>query len=151
MAFASSHERIALFITTIYSVYCAWTYVGWLGLLFGLNLSFISSDILVYFLKNNINQNGRPNGSPEQAPGMQGQPGFFYSEQVHASSTETGPGISVDRSPGIPSTSGADSDITSEDEVVRLLNCTDHYSVLGLSRYEDVDVSLLKREYRKKV
>ncbi|XP_015867831.3 uncharacterized protein LOC107405311 [Ziziphus jujuba] len=149
-AFASSHERVALFITTIYSVYCAWTYVGWLGLLVGFNLSFISSDILIYFLKNNINQNRRPNGSPQQATGMQGQQGFFYSEQVHASSTETGSGISVDRSPGIPSTTGVDSEITSEDEVVRLLNCTDHYSVLGLSRYEDVDVTLLKREYRKK-
>lgn len=120
-------------------------------MLVGFNLSFISSDILIYFLKNNINQNRRPNGSPQQATGMQGQQGFFYSEQVHASSTETGSGISVDRSPGIPSTTGVDSEITSEDEVVRLLNCTDHYSVLGLSRYEDVDVTLLKREYRKKV
>ena len=126
-------------------------YVGWLGLVFGLNLSFISSDILIYFLKSNINHNRRPNISPEQAPGMQGQPGFFNSDQGHASSSETGPGFSADRSPGVPSTSGADSEITSEDEVVRLLNCTDHYSVLGFSRYEDLDVSLLKREYRKKV
>ncbi|KAF3456401.1 hypothetical protein FNV43_RR01051 [Rhamnella rubrinervis] len=150
LAFTLSHERIALLITTVYSVYCAWTYVGWLGLGFGLNLSFISSDILIYFLKSNINHNRRPNISPEQAPGMQGQPGFFNSDQGHASSSETGPGFSGDRSPGVPSTSGADSEITSEDEVVRLLNCADHYSVLGLSRYEDVDVSVLKREYRRK-
>lgn len=120
-------------------------------MLIGLNLSFISSDCLIYFLKNNVNQQRRPTGFPEQASGMQGQPGFFNDEQEHASSSENGPWFSADRSPGVPSTSGADSEITSEDEVVRLLNCTDHYSVLGLSRFENIDVSLLKREYRKKV
>lgn len=151
LAFALSRERVALFISTVYSLYCAWAYVGWLGLLIALNLAFISSDILIYFLKNNINQQRRPDGSTEQTPGMRGQQGFFNTEQMHASSFETGPGFSVDRGPGAPSTSGTDSEMTSEDEVVRLLNCTDHYSVLGLLRYENVDDSLLKREYRKKV
>ncbi|KAL7220868.1 hypothetical protein ACSBR2_013706 [Camellia fascicularis] len=149
LAFMLSHERLALLITTSYSIYCAWTYVGWLGLLLALNLSFISSDALIYFLKNNMNEHRRPHRTPEQTAGKQGQSGFFYSEP-ELSSPETGSGSSADRSPGIPSTSGTDSEITSEDEVVRLLNCTDHYSVLGLSRYENVDVSILKREYRKK-
>ncbi|KAM1083176.1 hypothetical protein ACFX19_022016 [Malus domestica] len=150
LAFTLSHERIALSIATVYSVYCAWTYVGWLGLLLGLNLSFISSDCLIYFLKNNVNQQRRPNGSPEQTSGIPGQPDFFNSEQAHASSSENVPLFSADRSQGVPSTSSTDSEITSEDEVVRLLNCTDHYSALGFSRYENVDVSLLKREYKKK-
>ncbi|KAA8531190.1 hypothetical protein F0562_005896 [Nyssa sinensis] len=147
LAFMLSHERLALFITTVYSIYCAWTYVGWLGLLLGLNLSFISSDALIFFLKSNINEHRRRNNPPETA-GMQGRPGFFYGEP--ASSAETGSGQTAERSSGVPSTSGNDSEITSEDEVVRLLNCTDHYSALGLSRYENVDVSILKREYRKK-
>ena len=152
LAFALSHERVALLITTVYSVYCAWAYVGWLGLAFAFNLAFVSSDILIYFLKNSVNQQRRPDSSAEQTPGMQGQPGFFNTEHTHASSSsETGPGFSADRSPGIPSTSGADSELTSEDEIVRLLNCTDHYSALGLTRFENVDVALLKREYRKKV
>ncbi|CAL5337994.1 unnamed protein product [Camellia sinensis] len=149
LAFMLSHERLALLITTSYSIYCAWTYVGWLGLLLALNLSFISSDALIYFLKNNMNEHRRPHRATEQTAGKQGQSGFFYSEPEF-SCPETGSGPSADRSPGIPSTSGTDSEITSEDEVVRLLNCTDHYSVLGLSRYENVDVSILKREYRKK-
>ncbi|XP_057959083.1 uncharacterized protein LOC131151721 [Malania oleifera] len=148
LAFALNHERLALLVTTVYSVYCAWTYVGWIGLLLGLNLSFVSSDVLIYFLKNNISEHRRPNRAPEQKAGMRDQAGF-YNEQVHASS-EAGPGHSQDRSPGVPSTSGADSEITSEDEVIRLLNCTDHYSALGLPRFVDVDVSLLKREYKKK-
>uniref|UniRef100_A0A803Q4P1 J domain-containing protein n=1 Tax=Cannabis sativa TaxID=3483 RepID=A0A803Q4P1_CANSA len=150
LAFALSRERVALFISTVYSVYCAWTYVGWFGVLVAFNLAFVSSDILIYFLKNNINQNRSAEGSTEQTPGMQGQQGFFNSDQTHSSAFETGPGFSADRSPGAPSTSGTDSETTSEDEVVRLLNCTDLYSVLGLARYENVDVSFLKREYRKK-
>ncbi|XP_022721731.1 uncharacterized protein LOC111279099 isoform X2 [Durio zibethinus] len=150
LAFSFSHEHIALLITTIYSVYCAWIYAGWLGLLLALNLSFISSDVLIYYLNNNINQQARPDGNPEQTNGMHGQPGFFNEESVHASFSENVPGFSADRGPGVASTSGVDTEITSEEEVARLLNCTDHYSVLGLSRYQNVDVNVLKREYRKK-
>lgn len=150
LAFTFSHERLALFITTVYSVYCAWTYVGWLGLFLGLNLSFISSDALIFFLRNNINEHRRSSSASEQTAGMQGGPGIFSGEQAHTSYSEAGTGQASDRSPGVPSTSGSDSDLTSEDEVLRLLNSTDHYSALGLSRFEEVDVSILKREYRKK-
>lgn len=138
-------ERVAPLITTVYSVYCAWTYVGWIGLLLAFNLSFISSDILIYILKNNISQQ-RSYRTHEQSMGTEGRPGFFDGE-----SSERNLGMSADRSHGVASTSGADSELTSEDEVVRLLNCSDHYSALGLSRYENVDVSWLKKEYRKKV
>ncbi|XP_027356470.1 dnaJ homolog subfamily C member 14 [Abrus precatorius] len=148
LAFMLSHERMALFITTGYSVYCAWLYVGWLGLLLAFNLAFISSDILIYFLKKNIDQQSRSNPF-EQTAGMHGQPGF-NDEPMQGSSSENGPGPSADRNAGVPSTSGVDSDVTSEDEVVRLLNCSDHYSALGLTRYQNIDVSILKREYRKK-
>ncbi|OWM71078.1 hypothetical protein CDL15_Pgr011205 [Punica granatum] len=150
VAFALKRERLALLIATVYSVYSAWTYVGFLGLLLGLNLSFISSDAMIYFLRNNVNQPRRPNKPSDQASGNQGQSGVFNDEQANASFSEAEPGISSDRSSGAPSTSGSNSDITSEDEVVRLLNCSDYYSVFGFSRYEDIDASSLKREYRKK-
>lgn len=147
LAFILSRERIALTILTIYSVYCARAYVGWLGLLLGFNLSFISSDALIYFLKSNIDeQRSKPY---ERTDGVQGDRSFFNGE-AHFQYSDFGSGQSMDRSAGVASTSGADSEITSEDEVVRLLNCTDHYSALGLSRYQQVDVSVLKREYRKK-
>ncbi|KAK3443942.1 hypothetical protein EUGRSUZ_B03981 [Eucalyptus grandis] len=147
ISFTLSHERLALFISTIYAVYCAWAYVGWMGLLFGLNLSFISSDALIYFLRNNVHQPQWPNDPPKQATGMQGQP---FSEPLHTSFSDAAPGLSADRDSGIPSTSGANSETTSEDEVIRLLSCSDHYTALGFNRHENVDVSLLKREYRKK-
>lgn len=146
VAFMFSHGRVALLITTLYSVYCLWTSLGWLYLVLALNLSFISSDALVFFLKNNINEHrNSEHQHPEQTTaGAQGHPGFFNGKPEFSANCP------ADRSSGMASTSGADSEVTSEDEVVRLLNCTDHYSILGLSRHEDVDVTLLKKEYRKK-
>ncbi|KAL0414853.1 UNVERIFIED_CONTAM: 30S ribosomal protein S6 [Sesamum radiatum] len=70
---------------------------------------------------------------------------------IHYSPSDTGAtGTRADRSAGVPSTSGSDFETTSEDEVVRLLNCADHYAALGLSRFENIDVSVIKKEYRKK-
>ncbi|KAL0889972.1 hypothetical protein Bca101_013955 [Brassica carinata] len=135
LAFMTKHERIALFILTVYSVYSAWSYVGWLGLLLAFNLAFISTDALIYFFKNKINQQSTDDGS---------------SEPLNGSSFENGPGFPGDRGPGVPSTSGTDSELTSEGEVARLLNCADHYSALGVPRYGNVDMAYIKREYRKK-
>lgn len=153
ITFSLSHERVSLLITTIYSMHCARGYVGWLGLLLGLNLSFISGDVLIHFLQNNLNEH-RSNDPSEQARHSQGRSGYFYSEPSHSSPAEgTFPSASESsaaQSTGIPSTSGAEAELTSEDEVLRLLNCADHYSALGFTRYENVDVSVLKREYRKK-
>lgn len=59
----------------------------------------------------------------------------------------------TDRGPGEPSTSGeeAEKELTSEEEIIRLLNCPDHYSVWGLPPRGAIDATWLKREYRKKV
>ena len=144
-----SHERLALLIMTVYSAYSAWTLVGWLGIIVALNLSFFSSDALIFFLRNNMNEQRRSNSVPEQ-----NGPGVFNGEEARASfmdgGTHTHPHPPADRSPGVPSTSGSD-DLTSEDEVVRLLNSVDHYSAFGLSRFQEIDALFLKREYRKKV
>lgn len=130
------HERIALFIITVYSVYSAWSYVGWLGLLLAFNLAFMSTDALIYFFKDKVNQQSTAGGP---------------TEPMNGSSFENSPGFPGDRGPGVASTSGTDSELTSEDEVARLLNCADHYSALGVPRYGNVDMVYLKREYRKKV
>ncbi|CAF2011152.1 hypothetical protein Bca4012_079030 [Brassica carinata] len=135
LAFMTKHERIALFILTVYSVYSALGYVGWLGLLLAFNLAFISTDALIYFFNNKINQQSTDGGP---------------SDPLNGSSFENGPGFPGDRGPGVPSTSGTDSELTSEGEVARLLNCADHYSVLGVPRYGNVDMAYIKREYRKK-
>ncbi|KAL0904461.1 hypothetical protein M5K25_026578 [Dendrobium thyrsiflorum] len=115
-SFGLHHERIALFVTMLYSLHCARSYMGWLGLLLALNLSFISSDVLIHVLKNNANEKRG----------------------------------SADFSHEVPSTSGRETELTSEDELARLLNSCDHYTALGFNRFENVDVSVLKKEYRKR-
>ncbi|CAH2044604.1 unnamed protein product [Thlaspi arvense] len=135
LAFMLKHDRIGLFIIKVYSVYSAWSYVGWLGLVLAFNLAFISTDALIYFFKNKVNQQSTAGG---------------FTDPLNGSSFENGPGFTGDRGPGVASTSGTDSELTSEDEVARLLNCADHYSALGLPRYGTVDMAYLKREYRKK-
>ncbi|KAI4311065.1 hypothetical protein MLD38_036001 [Melastoma candidum] len=137
VAFTLKHERLALSVVTIYAVYSAWMYVGWFSLLLGLNLSFISSDALVYFLRHRMSQ---PQGQNYPPSG----------EMPDSSFPQTNTGSPQDRSSGTPSTSGANSEATAEDEVIRLLNCSDHYSALGLNRYGNVDALLLKKEYRRK-
>lgn len=151
MAFALSHERIALFVATAYSIYCAKYYVGWLGLFVGLNISFVSSDILMDFIRNNPrDQESVPHDRFTQS---RSRANDFYSDHAKSSPSDASyPGESraEERNAGVPSTSGSETELASEDEVARLLNCSDHYSALGFARYENIDVSLLKREYRKK-
>jgi len=145
-------ERIALLVACLYSMYCARCYVGWLGLLLGLNLSFFSSDVLVQFLRDNVD-NKKFNGSSRNSEQSSGRPGNIFEEfQPSAdSASQARYAPASDRGPGDPSTSGSEKELTSEDEVARLQNCTDHYSALGFRRYENIDVSSLKREYKKKV
>ncbi|KAK3148862.1 hypothetical protein QOZ80_3AG0209670 [Eleusine coracana subsp. coracana] len=150
--FLLKHERLALFVTCLYSMYCARSYVGWLGLLLSLNLSFFSCDVLVQFLKNKVD-NKKADGSSKNSEQSSGRSGNIFEEfqQSSADSTsQSGYAQASDRSPGDPSTSGAEKELTSEDEVARLLSCTDHYSALGFCRYENIDASSLKREYKKK-
>lgn len=150
VSFGLHHERVALFVTMLYSLYCARSYMGWLGLLLGLNLSFISSDLLVHFLKNNANEHRYdiPQGhdTREKTGADSGFQSHFAAADKVSHTSCRGP---ADCCHEIPSTSGRETELTSEDEIARLLNCSDHYTVLGFNRFEDVDVSVLKREYRK--
>lgn len=141
ISFGLHHERVSLFVTMLYSLYCARSYMGWPGLLLGLNLSFISSDVLVYFLKNNANEHRYDIPHDQYTHEKSGADCGFIPRTSRRGSS--------DCSHEIPSTSGRETDLTSEDEIARLLNCRDHYTVLGFNRFEDVDVSVLKREYRK--
>lgn len=144
-----NHERLAVFVITLYSVYCTWTYVGWIGLIFALNLSFISSDILIFFLRNNVNEQRRAHSFPNQTTGVQGEHSFCTGGSVPPSA-DNGYVHPIDGDTGIPSTSGSDAEMAPEDEVLRLLNSTDHYSALGLMRFQNIDAAVLKKEYRKK-
>ncbi|CAM6094917.1 unnamed protein product [Calypogeia fissa] len=69
-----------------------------------------------------------------------------------AAFSQTAPTSEDTRSSGGASTSATSEggDPTSADEeVARVLGCSDHYAVLGFARYDNFDMNVLKREYRK--
>ncbi|XP_057834341.2 uncharacterized protein LOC131044885 isoform X1 [Cryptomeria japonica] len=160
--FALNREHIALLITILYSIYCAKCHVGWLGIIISMNLAFISGDILIYILKSGANeskgkgfaqQTGATNGGTRSSANGSGfggssEQGNFASYRSFGESSQSSQSVDSHAS---PSTSGlGGGDLTSEEEVIRLLDSPDHYAVLGFSRYDNIDVAVLKREYRKK-
>lgn len=163
IAFALNHEHLALLITIMYSIYSAKFHVGWLGMVLCMNLAFISSDILIYFLKNNANE-GKERGFDPQAEGANGrarnfshpfgysgpygEEGNFASARQFGESSQYSQSEDSERGPSTSGQSGGDP--SSEEEVFRLLDSPDHYAVLGLSRYQNIDAAILKKEYRKK-
>lgn len=163
IAFALNREHLALLITIMYSIYSAKFHVGWLGMVLCMNLAFISSDILIYFLKNNANE-GKERGFDPQAEGANGrarnfshpfgysgpygEEGNFASARQFGESSQYSQSEDSERGPSTSGQSGGDP--SSEEEVFRLLDSPDHYAVLGLSRYQNIDAAILKKEYRKK-
>lgn len=148
----------------MYSIYCAKVHVGWLGLVFCVNMAFISSDILLYFFKESINES-KGKTSSDQAESSKSRGRHFYNESTKPFSSDGGVGSSG-RSPGGsfhtsqfgglntgPSTDDQGEPVSNlaKEEVMRLLDSPDYYETLGLSRFEDINSATLKRDYRKKV
>jgi DnaJ family protein C protein 14 len=152
--FAANQGRLAIFTTMSYGVYSMKGSGGWLGLLFCIALSFISSDLALYFLSSVEKEEKFTETKAEQTPpshqksfnGRSSDGGVPYtdSSQGNADGARSSTGAS---------TSGANEGdpLSAEEEVARVLDCNDHYAVLGFARYETFDISSLKREYRKKV
>ncbi|CAA6674046.1 unnamed protein product [Spirodela intermedia] len=124
ISFATNHERVSLFIATGYAVYSAKGYIGWPGLILGFNLAFFSGD------------DDQRSNRPEQAWQSHGR-------TDHHSNGELGKILLL-----MMLLLGTQT--VALERIMRLLNCNDHYSALGLARYETIDASYLKREYRKK-
>lgn len=125
--------------------------MGWLGLLFGLNLSFISSDVLINVLNNNADENRYIPQKQDTMLVLEQIMAFIHIFLALDNVYHTSCRGSANFSHVIPSTSGRETELTSEDEVARLLKCSDHYTALGFNRFQNVDVSVLKKEYRKRV
>lgn len=135
-------------------MYSAKVVGGWLGLFLCLNLSFVFSSLMIYLLHSNdtdsssqdftgtteghankSNKNRTRRGKPSEAsdamPSMDTHQAGLGT--TRSATTSEGEASAVDR------------------EVERLLSCKDHYAVLELLRFAEVDLVTLKRDYKKKV
>lgn len=151
--FAANQGRLAVSVTVIYAVYSIISSGGWFWLLICIALSFISSDLAVYFLSpvdkdekfSQTKAEHTPFSQQKSFNGRSSDYGGPHSDtyQGNADSTRSSTGAS---------TSGANEGdpLSAEEEVARVLSCNDHYAILGFARYEAFDASSLKREYRKK-
>jgi hypothetical protein len=175
--FIFDHPRLSILITMLYSILSVKGHGGWTGLIMCTIAAFISSDVVVYFLSGsegnqesgyNERQSGQRSeqayakynfsSKPRHTAGSDG-PDANSSQGAHpgftsASFSQGGSGTEDVRGSGGASTSGTSEggDPTSaEEEVARVLGCSDHYAVLGFVRYDNFDLSVLKREYRKLV
>lgn len=151
--FIADQPRPALFVGLFYSMYSAKVVGGWLGLFLCLNLSFVFSSLMIYLLHSNdtdssaqdftgtteghankSNKNRTRRGKPSEAsdamPSMDTHQAGLGT--TRSATTSEGEASAVDR------------------EVERLLSCKDHYAVLELLRFAEVDLVTLKRDYKKK-
>lgn len=145
-----------------------------MGLTFCTIAAFISSDVVVYFLSNSSSESSQGTGFDGKQSGHTFGPSHNPSSKNRHSTGSTGPGVSQGTSPGFTSagfsqtapsgedmrsSAGASTSATSEggdstsaeEEVARMLGCSDHYAVFGFVRYDNFDMGVLKREYRKLV
>lgn len=152
--FAANQGRFAVFTTMSYAVYSMKGSGGWLGLLFCIALSFISSDLALYFLSSVEKEEKFTQTKAEQTPPSHQKSFNGRSSDGSMPYADFSQGnVDSARSSTGASTSGANEGdpLSAEEEVARVLGCNDHYAVLEFARYDAFDVSSLKREYRKKV
>lgn len=151
---ALNQGRLAVFTTMTYAVYTMKSSGGWLGLLFSILLSFISSELALYFFNAVEKEEKFTQTKADHVPPFQQKSfnGRSPDSSVPYADSFQGNGDNARSSTGA-STSGVNEGdpLSAEEEVARVLGCNDHYAVLGFARYEIFDVSSLKREYRKKV
>jgi len=162
--FTLNHAHLAILITTMYSMYCAKVRGGWIGLILCMNMAFVSNDILIHLLKVSVKEDEKEcfddraeeskrknfcNGhgstgssskqrkSPKSSPTGESSHGQFV--QKHVQKHEE---LLTSKVPEAAPSVG--------DEVLRIISSSDYYATLGISRYENIDFSVLKRKYRKK-
>lgn len=150
--FFADQPRPALSVVLLYSVYSAKISGGWLGLFLCLNLSFVLSSLVIYFLHSNdtdssaqdsTRTDGHANKSNKNRP-RKGRPSEGSDATYFMDAQQDGLGTSR-------STANGDGEASAVDkEVERLLSCKDHYAALELLRFAEVDLGSLKRDYKKK-
>lgn len=152
-----------ILMAAAYAVYYVNARVGFCGVFLSLNLSFISNDILNK-LQHGYNCNDEGIHVEEQNESEQVMEDFSVDNEYSCPGTETEDvtsSTSACTAPKAESVANTHKDAssstvvvvesTSLDEMKRIMNCSNHYEVLGFRKNTNVDSKVLKREYHKKV
>lgn len=161
--FSLNHARPLILFSTAYALYFVHARAGWLGVFLSLNLSFISNDLLNKLLQG---YDGASEGSHfeeqrETEPFVED----FTGDCEYAPSTSEAENVTPSKSSckmsptpnvlsiqkDVPSSRVLKAESTSMDEMKRIMNSSNHYEALGFPREKNVDLLLLKKEYRRMV
>ncbi|KAL4554620.1 hypothetical protein LXL04_037217 [Taraxacum kok-saghyz] len=169
--FSLNHIRLVVLVAMVYSLYYLKHQAGWSGVLVSINLAFLSSDALIYiinwcdslsetvhfeeqkvtesetFVEDDITDstfcvndevNGKDSGEEDEKvyKSSPSKSTFVNKEKKESKSTVS-----------IPVVKPNENEVN---EMGRILGCLDHYETLGFSRYDKIDATLLKKEYKKK-
>ncbi|GKB05533.1 putative hemK methyltransferase family member 1-like protein [Tanacetum coccineum] len=164
--FSLNHARLVILIATMYALYCVKMQTGWSGVLVSINLAFLSNDALNCMLQWSDNLSEKTHFEEQKIPEsfvddefvtegeFHAPPDEPIKEKVHSFKSECKPAATTatvenkqKESLSIPVVRD---DGEAINEMKRIAGCLDHYEALGFSRYKKVDVTLLKKEYRKK-
>ena len=151
-------------VATLYAIYSVKVRVGWFGVLLSINLSFISNDILNYLLPlcDNVSESQQFEEQKESESitedDISGKCDFSVpideaeKMQSFKSSSKAAATTTVFSKQKESSVSQVvREDVSSVDEMNRILGSVDHYEALGFQRHKKIDAATLKKEYRKKV
>ncbi|KAI3510142.1 hypothetical protein L1887_25673 [Cichorium endivia] len=166
--FSLNHTRVVVLVAMIYSLYYVKHQVGWSGVLVSINLAFLSCDALTIMLEwcDDMSEKSETTQFQEQKvsePFLEdditdSKSKFCVNdeedEQVSSckSSTDKSTFVNTEKKElkstiSIPVVKPHENEVN---EMERILSCVDHYETLGFSRFDKIDATLLKKEYKKK-
>ncbi|XP_004294194.1 PREDICTED: uncharacterized protein LOC101300425 [Fragaria vesca subsp. vesca] len=162
--FSLNHARLVVLMATAYAIYCVKVQVGWLGVLLSINLAFFSNDVLNYMLQwcDKVSESTHFE-EPKQSEEVT-EDDFSrecdYSiptsepEKVHSCKSSSKPSTSTvinnTEKESSSSSKVVKEEISSADEMQKILSSLNHYEALGFPRHQKIDAAILKKEYRKK-
>ncbi|KAB2601967.1 hypothetical protein D8674_002972 [Pyrus ussuriensis x Pyrus communis] len=160
--FSLNHARLLVLMATVYAIYCVKVQVGWHGVVISINLAFISNDALSYMLQwcDKVSESTHFEEQKQSETVMEDD---FSGECEYSIPTDQSEKLHSCNSSSTPSTSAVinekeesfpikvvKEEISSADEMKKILDSIDHYEALGFPRHKKVDAAILKKEYRKK-
>ncbi|KAJ4836077.1 hypothetical protein Tsubulata_010697 [Turnera subulata] len=161
--FSLNHARLVVLMATMYAIYCVKIRVGWHGVILSINLTFLSNDVLNFLLQwcDNLSESTHYEEQKESESIMEdefcAESKFSVpvdeSEKLQSCKSSSKPTdnssvVNNQKEPSAPKVIG--DEMNSADEMKRILNSSDHYEALGFVRHKRIDVTILKKEYRKK-
>ncbi|XP_062203712.1 uncharacterized protein LOC133905919 isoform X2 [Phragmites australis] len=159
------HARYVIPVLTAYSIYCVAVRVGWLGVFLTLNLSFLTNDLLNKLLQGHDYEGSTEERQFEEMKDSDPVMDEFYRSCEFPAARDSEPETVSSAKPYCSAPTQdvlhvqkeespskvVKSDSSSLDEMKRVMDGSTHYEVLGIPRNRSIDLTILKKEYKRMV